>query len=164
MVTSEFTGEVSMGVLLVFLVFWRWGRYIGPDQQGDTTVWPCLPLNILSLRRIHSKSKEGFGRYPTRIRMPSCHPSLLYILFLFQEVVAPHSIVPRRRKQSYWWQFSRTMSNSLLSKGARMVMLLWIFIHDIFFLILKNLIATALYLRPSLDTILPFFRMVIKYG
>jgi hypothetical protein len=38
MVTSEFTGEVSMGVLLVFLVFWRWGRYIGPDQQGDTTV------------------------------------------------------------------------------------------------------------------------------
>ncbi len=24
-----------MGVLLVFLVFWRWGRYIVPDQQGD---------------------------------------------------------------------------------------------------------------------------------
>ena len=36
MVTSELTGEVSMGVLLVFLVFWRWGRYIGSDQQGDT--------------------------------------------------------------------------------------------------------------------------------
>jgi hypothetical protein len=26
MVTSELTGEVSIGVLLVFLVFWRWGR------------------------------------------------------------------------------------------------------------------------------------------
>jgi hypothetical protein len=37
MVTSELTGEVSMGVLLVFLVFWRRGRYIGPDQQGDNT-------------------------------------------------------------------------------------------------------------------------------
>ena len=37
MVTSELTGEVSMGVLLVFLVFWRWGRYIGSDQQGDIT-------------------------------------------------------------------------------------------------------------------------------
>ncbi len=35
MVTSELTGEVSMGVLLVFLVSWRRGRYIGSDQQGD---------------------------------------------------------------------------------------------------------------------------------
>ena len=35
MVTSELTREVSIGVLLVFLVFWRWGRYIGLDQQGD---------------------------------------------------------------------------------------------------------------------------------
>ncbi len=35
MVTSELTGEDSMGVLLVFLVFWRRGRYIVPDQQGD---------------------------------------------------------------------------------------------------------------------------------
>ncbi len=35
MVTSELTGEVSMGVLLLFLVFWRRGRYIVPDQQGD---------------------------------------------------------------------------------------------------------------------------------
>ena len=35
MVTSELTGEVSMGVLLVFLVFWRRGCYIGLDQQGD---------------------------------------------------------------------------------------------------------------------------------
>jgi hypothetical protein len=35
MVTSELTGEVNMGVLLVFLVFWRQGRYIVPDQQGD---------------------------------------------------------------------------------------------------------------------------------
>ncbi len=35
MVTSELTGEVTMGVLLVFLVFWRRGRYIVPDQQGD---------------------------------------------------------------------------------------------------------------------------------
>ena len=25
-----------MGVLLVFLVFWKWGQYIAPDQQGDT--------------------------------------------------------------------------------------------------------------------------------
>ena len=41
MVTSELTGEVSMGVLLVFLVFWRRGRYIGPDQQGDRQ---CLRL------------------------------------------------------------------------------------------------------------------------
>jgi len=24
-----------MGVLLVFLVFWRRGRYMGSDQQGD---------------------------------------------------------------------------------------------------------------------------------
>jgi len=38
MVTSELTGEVSMGVLLVFLVFWKWGRYIVPDQQGDREV------------------------------------------------------------------------------------------------------------------------------
>jgi hypothetical protein len=37
-VTSELTGEVSMGVLLVFLVFWKWGRYIVPDQQGDIVV------------------------------------------------------------------------------------------------------------------------------
>jgi hypothetical protein len=36
MVTSELTGEVSMEVLLVFLVSWRWGRYIGSDQQGDS--------------------------------------------------------------------------------------------------------------------------------
>ena len=36
MVTSELTGEVSMGVLLVFLVSWRWGHYSGSDQQGDT--------------------------------------------------------------------------------------------------------------------------------
>ena len=32
MVTSELTGEVSMGVLLVFLVFWKWGRYIVPTS------------------------------------------------------------------------------------------------------------------------------------
>ena len=38
MVPSELTGEVSMGVLLVFLVFWRWGRYIVPDQQGDIDI------------------------------------------------------------------------------------------------------------------------------
>ena len=35
MVTSELIGKVSMGVLLVFLVSWRRGRYIGSDQQGD---------------------------------------------------------------------------------------------------------------------------------
>ncbi len=35
MVFSELTGEVSIGVLLVFLVFWRRSRYIGSDQQGD---------------------------------------------------------------------------------------------------------------------------------
>jgi len=29
------TGEVSMGVLIVFLVLWKRGRYIVPDQQGD---------------------------------------------------------------------------------------------------------------------------------
>ena len=39
MVTSELTGEVSMGVLLVFLVSWRRGRYIGSDQQGDSITW-----------------------------------------------------------------------------------------------------------------------------
>jgi hypothetical protein len=36
MVTSELTGEVSIGVLLAFLVFWRRGRYIVLDQQGDS--------------------------------------------------------------------------------------------------------------------------------
>ena len=41
MVTSELTGEVSMGVLLVFLVSWRWGRYIGSDQQGDRVKLMC---------------------------------------------------------------------------------------------------------------------------
>jgi len=35
MVTSELTGEVSMGVLIAFLVLWKRGRYIVPDQQGD---------------------------------------------------------------------------------------------------------------------------------
>ncbi len=37
MVPSEFTGEVIMGGLLVFLVCWRRGRYIVPDQQEDNT-------------------------------------------------------------------------------------------------------------------------------
>ena len=32
---SELTGEVSIGVLLVFLVCCRWGRYIVLDLQGD---------------------------------------------------------------------------------------------------------------------------------
>ena len=41
MVTSELTGEVSMGVLLVFLVSWRWGHYIGSDQQGDKKINVC---------------------------------------------------------------------------------------------------------------------------
>jgi hypothetical protein len=44
--------------------------------------------------------EEVFGRYPMSL-MRTCHSSLLHILFLFQEVVAPHSIMPRRRKQSY---------------------------------------------------------------
>jgi hypothetical protein len=35
MVPSELTGEVSMGGLLIFLVCWRRGCYIVPDQQGD---------------------------------------------------------------------------------------------------------------------------------
>ncbi len=46
MVTSELTGEISMGVLLVFLVFWRRGQYIVPDQQGDTA--SALVLDFLS--------------------------------------------------------------------------------------------------------------------
>ncbi len=45
MVTSELTGEVSMGVLLVFLVFWRRGRYIGPDQQGDRYILVKLTIH-----------------------------------------------------------------------------------------------------------------------
>ncbi len=46
MVTSELTGEVSIGVLLVFLVSWRRGRYIGLDQQGDNR-WKAESLSFL---------------------------------------------------------------------------------------------------------------------
>jgi hypothetical protein len=46
MVTSELTGKVSMGVLLVFLVFWRQDRYIGLDQQGDNR-WKAESLSFL---------------------------------------------------------------------------------------------------------------------
>jgi len=52
MVTSELTGEVSMGVLTVFLVLWKRGRYIVPDQQGDMSPFtsdmlglPCRPCS-----------------------------------------------------------------------------------------------------------------------
>jgi len=36
-----------MGVLLVFLVFWRWGRYIGSDQQGDKNILLRDKFNII---------------------------------------------------------------------------------------------------------------------
>ncbi len=37
-----------MGVLLVFLVFWRRGHYIGSDQQGDN-----IYIAFIKLRRIN---------------------------------------------------------------------------------------------------------------
>ncbi len=55
MVTSELTGEVSMGVLLVFLVFWRRRRYIVPDQQGDG------PRHIISVFRCRQLTARAWA-------------------------------------------------------------------------------------------------------
>jgi hypothetical protein len=63
MVTSELTGEVSMGVLLVFLVSWRWGRYIGSDQQGDIfTIFShnYLFMAVLQISKRSAPFKSGY--------------------------------------------------------------------------------------------------------
>ena len=70
MVPSELTGEVSMGVLLVFLVSWRRGRYIGSDQQGDNVasihqmtliIFEVSVLMVLLILGVSPSSQHFFG-------------------------------------------------------------------------------------------------------
>jgi hypothetical protein len=102
---TSIMGDISLGSIArtVKDVLDADARIVTPTDLEEVSIVIDIiwPLTILSLRRNHTKSKEGVGWLPTRIRMPSCHSSLLYILFLFQEAVAPYSIFTSRRKQSY---------------------------------------------------------------
>ena len=94
------------------------------------------------------------------------HLGITHTWLKYQEAVATNSTWSRLRKQGNWRKYWRTMSNSLLFHGDWMVMSLWIVIQTILLLLLKNLIpiTPALYSRPSLETMLHYFRTANPFG
>ena len=70
-----------MGVLLVFLVSWRRGRYIGSDQQGDIAskygTFYVRHVFVLGLRYATLSLFRLKPRYGTTVRLTSIdHPPI----------------------------------------------------------------------------------------
>jgi len=82
-------------VLLVFLVFWRWGRYIGSDQQGDNSFTASLGLedNNGTPMLVHTpvmNAEDQLALYKNQVAVPKGATNSLCKLF---EFVARNAIV-----------------------------------------------------------------------